>query len=449
VVTPGRTNLVAIWACTVILIAISACGASGGQTTGTSSPTAPDATATHATATPRAGATSLPLATSLAATPAPTPEKAPPSAAPTTTPAALPTSPVRAGVEPLDPRVAKWVPLGPARLLGNLANPTFAVGGLVGFDRGYVALGEADILRPYDAGPVAWFSADGLSWSPALLAGQVPGCPDTGSSADGTTTEARMIATNGREIVIVGGATTTCSSGAIAWRSADGRTWQASAPFSNTRAYAVWPSDGGWQAESDDAVWESSDALNWTRLADLPGRLAGPGGTYTAGGVAGTSGAGVLAGLETGDGWPALFASPTGQSWRRLAGDGGCGRTYPAVLPPARLDAWVVIVDLRVCASRDLVTWSATNLDVLPFGNAQTRYGAVVMGNTCHGEYSKGEACPDGPRAWVSVDGMTWTRLANPPGHVEGPRLADGPAGVLLIAAFATDNGHGAWRLVP
>jgi hypothetical protein len=193
-------------------------------------------------------------------------------------------------------------------------------------------------------------------------------------------------------------------------------------------------------------VWESSDALTWTKLAGLPGRLAGAGGTFSAAGIAGTPGAGVLASLETGDGWTALFAASTGKDWRRLARDSGCGRNGPEILPPASLDAWVVIGGLRVCTSRDLVTWSATNLDAALYANAQTRYGAVLTGDAC---YDEDATCTPAPRAWISVDGTTWTRLANPPAWWGPTGLADGPAGVLLIGSGAIDHGPDAWRLAP
>jgi hypothetical protein len=373
------------------------------------------------------------------------------TAIPIATATPLATASAPAPLVALDPGAATWVSLGPIQLLGGLKDPT--LGSIVGFDGGYVGLGGADTV-----GPVAWFSTDGVTWSPALLAKQVVNCPDWGPPGNDMVNdaEARAIATNGRELVIVGEVvqrdSTPCGTlRAVAWHSSDGRTWVRSALFdeaaSDTRAVAVWPSSGGWQAVSHDAVWTSSDGLDWSRKGDLPGALGGDQTAISGAPATGVPTAGILASLildPQAGGATALFASPTGEAWRRLEGDGGCPLTT-RILPPANLAAWVLVGDMRVCASGDLSDWTSTPLDAWLGAAAQTRYGAVVVGDACHGA---GSTCKPAPRAWASADGRTWARLPNPPAST-GPTLADGPAGVLFVGSTPSNPTPGAWRLSP
>jgi hypothetical protein len=75
---------------------------------------------------------------------------------------------------------------------------------------------------------------------------------------------------------------------------------------------------------------------------------------------------------------------------------------------------------------------------------AQTRFGAIVLGDACHGA---GATCKPEPRAYLTTDGITWTRIANPSVYWDRT-LVDGPAGVLLIGDTG-DKTATIWRLDP
>lgn len=365
-----------------------------------------------------------------------------PTAAPTTppTPSPSPSPPV------LDPATATWTKLGDAG----------ESGALVGFDAGYVAL----------AGTEARFSADGLSWEATSLSRPVPNCPDWGAPGDEDVpdAEARAIATNGGELVIVGEeaphdaaacANVAASVRPLAWHSPDGRTWQRSAPFeeggTNARATAVWAVPGGWQAAVQGAVtstisiWESTDGLAWHPL----GEPVAVGDVNVSAG-AGPDGTVVMSRWVDTTSGPRLLTSPDGLTWEPIAKAGGCEEapgTTQVVGPGTRgLDAWVLLDDMRLCTSRDLESWSATTLTEAPWIVAQTRFGAILLADACFGA---GNTCEPDPRAYLSTDGLTWTPMAHPPVYW-GRSLADGPAGVLMVGQGTADEGATTvWRLVP
>ena len=365
-----------------------------------------------------------------------------PTAVPTTlpTPSPSPSPPV------LDPATATWTKVGDAG----------GSGALMGFDDGYVML----------AGTEAWFSADGRSWEATSLANLVPNCPDWGPPGDEDVpdAEASALATNRRELVIVGEeqphdasscANVAASVRPLAWYSPDGRTWQRSAPFevggSNSRATAVWAVPSGWQAAVQGAVtgtvsiWGSADGLTWHQLgkpvavSDVNAYAgAAPDGTVVLSRWADTT-----SGLR-------LFTSPDGRTWQPIETAGGCeeapGTTQVVGPVAAGLDAWVLVADMRLCTSADLESWSATTMTDAPSAVAQTRFGAIVLADACFGA---GATCEPDPRAYLSTDGLTWTPMAHPP-LSWGRSLADGPAGVLMVGQAAADEGGTTvWRLDP
>jgi hypothetical protein len=358
-----------------------------------------------------------------------------------------PASPVRSPVV-LDPASAQWawVSTPSDAVVRELTN-------LVGVEGGYVALGSPD------AGPAVSFSADGVSWEATPLARMVPNCPDWGPAGDEDVpdAEAWAIATNGREVVVVGAELpyddTACTNPAafrrpVAWHSPDGRTWQRSAPFEGGlggSANAVWPVPGGWQGavgQVGDAaptiIWESADGLTWQRL----GEVAADGEGGASGAAAADDGTVVLGtGSE-------LRASPDGRAWEPLGEAGGCAATTRQVVPPSRsgLDAWALVADLRLCTSADLTTWTSRAMDYSPGTVAQTRYGLIVVGDACYGA---GATCKPDPRAELTTDGATWASLPVPPLPSVGMPV-DGPAGVLMIVPSGGDGAaRQVWRLVP
>ena len=306
-------------------------------------------------------------------------------ASPSTTPRAslTPSPPV------LDPSTAHWTKLG---VVG-------ASGALVGFDGGYVALGSLPTAGPPGSEPAAFFSVASVRWEASRLATMVPNCPDWGPAGaeDVPDAEARAIATNGTEVVIVGEeaphdaagcANVAASVRPVAWHSPDGRTWQRSAPFEvgglNARATAVWAIPRGWQAAVPGAaigtisIWESVDGLAWYRLGEpVPvGDVNAYAGSAHDGTVVLSRWADTPSGLQ-------LFTSRDGRTWEPLKTAGGCEAapgTTQVVGPAAPgLDAWVLLNGMRLCTSRDLLTWSGTTMTVAPYMVAQTRFGAIVL----------------------------------------------------------------------
>ena len=383
-----------------------------------------------------------------------------PTAAPGVLPAPIPTPSPTPSPSPspvvLDPSTAHWTKLGVAP----------ASVALVGLDGGYVALGSLPIAGPPGSEPAAFFSADGVSWEETRLATMVPNCPDWGRAGaeDVPDAEHRAMATNGSEVVIVGEeaphdaagcANVAASVRAVAWYSPDGRTWQRSAPFEvgglNARATAVWAIASGWQAAVQGAVtgtisiWESSDGLAWHQIVEpvAVGDVNAYAGAAPDGTVVLSRWTDTTPGLQ-------LFTSRDGRTWEPIRTAGGCEATpgtTQIVGPDARgLDAWVLLDDMRLCTSRDLLTWSGTTMTNALGPVAQTRFGAIVLADTCFGA---GSTCAPDPLAYLTTDGVTWTPMAHPPVYW-GRAVADGPAGVLMVGQGTADDGATtAWRLDP
>ena len=346
----------------------------------------------------------------------------------------------------LDPSTARWTKLGVVP----------ASGALVAFDGGYALLAPGDSLTS----SVVRFSADGKGWATASLSSLVPNCPGQGPQVSEAI--AGAIAANGRELVVVGEeqlhdvascANVAASVRPVAWHSSDGRTWRRSAPFEvggdNARATAVWATPSGWQAAvvgGGTTIWESSDGLTWHQVNDPTATFTGK---VAAAGAA-PDGTVVMSTLSDAASGPGLFTSRDGLTWGPIKVAGGCEAapgTTQIVGPTAQgLDAWVVLDDMRLCTSRDLVSWSGTTMTAAPFVVAQTRFGAIVLGDACHGA---GSTCAPDPSAYVTADGVTWTPLPHPPVYW-GRTLADGPAGVLMIGQGTANSGATTvWSLDP
>ena len=379
-----------------------------------------------------------------------------PSTLPSPTPRPTPSPSPSPSPIVLDPSTAHWTKLGVAP--GSVA--------LVGLDGGYVALGSLPMAGPPGEEPAAFFSADGVTWKETRLATMVPNCPDWGPAGaeDVPDAEHRAIATNGSEVVIVGEeaphdaagcANVAASVRPVAWYSPDGRTWQRSAPFEvgglNARAAAVWPISRGWQAAVQGAavgtisIWESLDGLAWYRLGEpVPVEDA----NVSAG--AAPDGTVVLSRWAETSSGQQLFTSRDGRTWEPIKTAGGCEATSGTVQivgPDARgLDAWVLLDGMRLCTSRDLLTWSGWTMTEWPSTVAQTRFGAIVLADSCFGA---GSTCAPDPRAYLTTDGVTWTPIAHSPVDW-GQAVADGPAGVLLVGQGTADDGATTvWRLDP
>jgi hypothetical protein len=200
-------------------------------------------------------------------------------------------------------------------------------------DSGVVAVGATDAAAGPDAAP--WISPDGLTWT------RVPGnlFAFTGESAQVMTA---VVATEGG-FVAAGLDWSGGDQDAAAWTSPDGLTWTRSEDDESVFGGddhqwmgAVVVSDGGVVAigydgsenEADAAVWTSPDGVTWTRVPD--GALGSPSRQEMLAVVATPDGL-VAVGFDDsgGDGDAAVWTSPDGSTWARVAHDeaifGGTG----------------------------------------------------------------------------------------------------------------------------
>jgi hypothetical protein len=332
--------------------------------------------------------------------------------------------------------------------------PAARVNGVVGFDEGYVALEGS-------TGSV-WFSADGASWKNVKL----PFEGDRSEATDANGLLGRVIATNGRELLVVGGYSHTpcgltepdstgggpdCSISPIAWISDDGVAWR--------RAYtghgkgelsefvAAWPlAEGGWAAALSDwsgeslggkMLWHSADGMSWAATVQVS--PAGWEGYDRAPvGVESASGRYLLAA----SGWQpdtTLATTSDGASWSVLDGFPGRGaEVFVGTAPAGDRSTWVL-------AGRN--GWDVD----------AGRAGAPTIWSSSDGTSWKSQKLPVGPPAvaedpedTVSVNGVAWTQLpqAERPQFDYGPRLvADGPAGVVGISGSRAAGEQVAWLL--
>jgi len=373
------------------------------------------------------------------------------SPAPASSTTASPSAAVTAAWSPVafNPSTAHWT-----ELTDPHAGP--AGGDLIGFEDGYVTIGTRD---PFEE-PVAWFSRDGARWTAASLANPVQNCPDWGPPGNEMVpdADAGAVATNGSQVVVVGAfqphdAAQCADSGEyhpIAWMSDDGRTWRRSESFDggavNGRVSAVWAVAGGWQAVVDRSLWQSADGLHWRSVPTFPN--AGVDNVHAGSAPDGTAVVSSVVG-SAGDSQYRLFASHDGRTWSAIDDAAGCETDATQIVAPGPSSgpAWVILADTRVCASIDLIHWTSTNLPIVVWRMAGTRFGVMAIGDTCVGA---GNSCQDsGKQAYLSSDGVTWSRLEHP-NALSGTSLADGPAGVVMIGAGPDDTaGSHAWLLEP
>ena len=370
------------------------------------------------------------------------------------------------------------------------------IDGLVGFAKGYVVLDG-------HAGAV-WHSKDGRSWKRVRLPIQLP----LEEAKDGNGMLGRVITTNGREVLVVGGYSHApchrgvgatgggpeCAVSPITWISADGRTWRRAFADSDGEFVAAWPVAGGWMAAESSwsgaclygaMLWRSADGIRWKRTETTP-PAAWEGYDRVPVGIASETGTQILAASERI--WPpwrtvtTVATAVEGGSWRVLGGFPGEGAQVVAgVALTAGRSAWVLggwsATSVHVAASYHEApdewtvptAWSSVDgvkwtLTVLPVGpglpptepgdtgvqvTAVTSVALTERGYVAVGAYGT----PHGGarhETWVSDDGATWSRLPQPatPRFDYGPGLvANGPAGVIGISGTKAHDELVVWQL--
>ncbi len=424
------------------------------------------------------------------------------TAGPVSTPSPAPTPTADAaasGATDLpSPSPEPWVAITNSLAWHRVGSIPADVARLVGFDAGYVAL-SGDGLSTY-------FSRDGRAWRRTKLPLDPPG--RGGVSADSNGRVGRSLATNGSEVLLVGGYShppcgqtdpgstgdgPDCDYSPVAWLTTDGRHWTTILPDTGTLEFvAAWPLNGGWEAAASSwsgetlggrSLWRSPDGLAWARSGPRP---PAPWEGYDPDvpvGISDASGMVLLAAAERGDDYTTTLASrDPGGSWQVLDGFPGAGsQVIAGTAPEGTRNRWVLgglaydesgcdpdtdgdlcgTMTPTVWSSADGVAWTASALetgtavppseeDELPLAVtaveslARSGRGYVAVGTEAN--HWQG-ARHD---TWVSDDGVTWTRLgqADPPTFDYGPGLvADGPAGVIGISATAKESRSAVWEL--
>jgi len=192
------------------------------------------------------------------------------------------------------------------------------------------------------------------------------------------------------------------------------------------------------------AVWTSADGSSWERAPHdeiIFGRSPGldpASGIVEMTAVAATSEQIVAAGIDRtpghlGETWTAaIWASPDGVSWTRVADEDGFRRaTIHAVLPVA--SGWVAVGNApsvgttRVAAvwtSTDGASWQRVPHDPAVFGVGRTSIAGVAESGT--GLVAVGSdrsLAPPAAAVWVSPDGTSWSRVPHDESVFGGPGL--------------------------
>jgi hypothetical protein len=408
-------------------------------------------------------------------TPAPIRTTAPPRETPSPSPSA-------GGIETL-----AW------HRLGTIPGPVRAV---VGFRRGYVALSTN--------GRAVFTSTDGREWRRIRLPLDPPGPGPADPDSNGRI--GRAMATNGEQVVVVGGYShQPCASGPgeqggdpacgyspVAWSTSDGLRWRVSYPSVRLVEFvAVWSMPQGWEAAASSwsgaalggrTLWHSADGLAWTRRASRPPAAWEGHDPDVPVGLSDTQGRTLLAASERGPEYrTTLGLRLPGEPWVVIDTFPGAGAQVVSALQSTdRRTGWMLggfTYDESGCDPRfegDLcgqslptiwtavdATWSTVRLDVgvpIPGSDPEVTPLSVttVTGIARSGEgYVAVGAAADGwlnarHETWISLDGVTWERLPQRDQQRLdfGPGIvAMGPAGVIGISKTRNEAESAAWEL--
>ncbi len=243
--------------------------------------------------------------------------------------------------------------------------------------------------------------------------------------------------------------------GAI-WSSSDGSGWSlvdAPAIFADVELLDVASGPAGFAAlgvanvgsqdlRPQTVMFHSDDGQEWQRLPQVPGSLD----TYPST-LAGGAGGLLAAGFDA-MGGAAVWTSPDGRAWVRVAmeGAGTNGIVDPQTAPGGFLalgtNEDVVPVSLR---STDGISWTASSIEAGPDAVANRlvvgRWGHIAQGLLAPG-CGPDVSCAGQPLAWWSADATTWLRLPS-----DGSPTSNG--GSIIVAAgdhgFLAVDGASAW----
>ncbi len=253
-----------------------------------------------------------------------------------------------------------------------------------------------------------WVSTDGIDWARIPHDEAVFGGPEDQFMND--------VVTGGPGLVAVGGA----FRGALVWASTDGIAWSRVYEESGPSINAVTVGGPGLVAVGREAVWTSIDGLAWSRVPDESNLFAGA----TVNDVAvGPTGALVAVGsgpgecfdpvaIRTGGGEncdSVVWTSADGFGWIRAYSDSEQGGIRGVTKGGPGLIA--VGFGGAVWTSPGGVNWTRQPTDEQTFAGASHRLEVITSGGAGVVVVAQRGF---GPNAlWTSVDGTTWTRIAD------------------------------------
>jgi hypothetical protein len=195
----------------------------------------------------------------------------------------------------------------------------------------------------------------------------------------------------------------------------------------------------------------SDDGVAWERVPATAGSLD----TFPSALAAGP--AGVLAVGDAADGGPAVWFSPDGASFDRVAigGPAADGVMDPRAGQTGFVALGGDVLVPTILRSGDGVTWTSTTIDTGPDLTADHlvvgRWGYVVQGEFASG-CGPSAACGSQPVAWWSGDGLTWGRLpadGTPTSTGASIVVPAGERGLVAIDGASAWSSADGWRWTP
>jgi hypothetical protein len=254
------------------------------------------------------------------------------------------------------------------------------------------------------SGAAAWYSSDGLSWQAAAVAG-----------AEAASMESVVAGPAG--LVAVGYVSTDIDDMPRAWLSSDGHSWEqvSSATFTRGQMTAVAADASGYLAvgldynDGTSLAWTSSDGHSWSAAETIPVTEVGD----AINGVIAAAG-GFLCFGSTADGRAAMWLRAAG-TWQQIEGFEALADVNDVLVTPAGLMAVGAgyegeLAHTVVWTSSDGQAWARE-----PAGEQPGEMSAVEMlgsGYLAVGSRPEADELVFGAAAWSSADGRTWQPLA-------------------------------------
>ncbi len=325
--------------------------------------------------------------------------------------------------------------------------------------------------------PVAWYSADGTGWTPAVV--------ELGPVEDTTAATMESVIRAHDAWLAVGHADAFGHTDSAIWTSIDGTSWRRVAAGDDRlggpgtqEMFDVAPDGGGWRAiglenfgdDANGAVWFSADGVIWERDRSADAALSGPGDQIPTSIVATGDDGWIIAGREdtAGRSDAAAWTLTATSGWRRVESNDFRGQRDDAIYSLGQANGRVVAVGAsRLEETTDAVVWTSADSGAswsrVPYNRTifggpfdQRMEDVTFNGNTwvAFGGDERQDAFQ--PAVWVSNEGRHWRRVdaVDAFARPSAGRLVAGAASPdLMIGVGFRDDGSGrvgeVWRHGP